>query len=120
MVGQEDHIASRKCTPLTEAISQSADSAKRPHTSLPMYRPPTAVPPLDGKLRDIHGRRPGLLASIGILAAGSAACGAAPGVLSLILGRARQGVGGGGILPVAQAIMADAIAPRERGRYQAY
>ena len=80
----------------------------------------TAVAPLYGKLSDIHGRRNVMLASIGIFAVGSAACAAAPGMLSLIFGRALQGIGGGGILPVAQAIMADAIAPRERGRYQAY
>jgi EmrB/QacA subfamily drug resistance transporter len=80
----------------------------------------TAVAPLYGKLSDIHGRRTVMLASIGIFAAGSAACAVAPDMLSLILGRALQGIGGGGILPVAQAIMADAIAPRERGRYQAY
>jgi MFS family permease len=80
----------------------------------------TAVAPLYGKLSDIHGRRTVMLASIGIFVAGSAACAAAPDMLLLILGRALQGIGGGGILPVAQAIMADAIAPRERGRYQAY
>src|SRR6266436_4915823 len=80
----------------------------------------TAVAPLYGKLSDIHGRRTVMLARIGIFAVGSAACAAAPGMLSLIFGRALQGIGGGGILPVAQAIMADAIAPRERGRYQAY
>src|SRR5467141_944237 len=80
----------------------------------------TAVAPLYGKLSAIHGRRTVMLASIGIFAVGSAACAAAPGMPSLIFGRALQGVGGGGILPVAQAIMADAIAPRERGRYQAY
>ena len=80
----------------------------------------TAVAPLYGKLSDIHGRRTVMLTSIGIFAAGSAACAVAPDMLSLVLGRALQGIGGGGILPVAQAIMADAIAPRERGRYQAY
>src|SRR5262252_437147 len=80
----------------------------------------TAVAPLYGKLSDIHGRRAVMLASIGIFAVGSAACAVAPDMLSLISGRALQGIGGGGILPVAQAIMADAIAPRERGRYQAY
>src|SRR5262244_730632 len=80
----------------------------------------TAVAPLYGKLSDIHGRRAVMLASIGIFATGSAACAVAPDMLSLILGRALQGIGGGGILPVAQAIMADAITPRERGRYQAY
>ncbi|HLK80032.1 MAG TPA: MDR family MFS transporter [Xanthobacteraceae bacterium] len=80
----------------------------------------TAVAPLYGKLSDIHGRRTVMLASIGIFALGSVASAAAPNMLALIFGRALQGVGGGGILPVAQAIMADAIAPRERGRYQAY
>jgi EmrB/QacA subfamily drug resistance transporter len=80
----------------------------------------TAVAPLYGKLSDIYGRRAVMLAGIAIFAAGSAACAMAPDMLSLILGRALQGIGGGGILPVAQAIMADAIAPRERGRYQAY
>jgi EmrB/QacA subfamily drug resistance transporter len=80
----------------------------------------TAVAPLYGKLSDIHGRRTVMLAGIVIFAAGSVACAIAPGMLTLVLGRALQGVGGGGILPVAQAIMADAITPKERGRYQAY
>src|SRR5262245_26900216 len=80
----------------------------------------TVVAPLYGKLSDIYGRRAMMLASIGIFVAGSAACAAAHDMIMLILGRGLQGIGGGGILPVAQAIMADAIAPRERGRYQAY
>ena len=80
----------------------------------------TAVAPLFGKLSDIHGRRAMMLTCIGVFMAGSAACAIAPDMLMLILGRGLQGLGGGGILPVAQAIMADTIAPRERGRYQAY
>ncbi len=80
----------------------------------------TAVAPLYGKLSDIHGRRAMMLASIGIFIVGSAACAAAPDMIMLILGRGLQGIGGGGILPLAQSIMADAVAPRERGRYQAY
>ena len=80
----------------------------------------TAVAPLYGKLSDIYGRRAMMLASIGIFIAGSAACAAAPDMILLILGRGLQGVGGGGILPLAQAILADGVAPRERGRYQAY
>jgi MFS family permease len=80
----------------------------------------TAVAPLYGKLSDVYGRRAMMLASIGIFIAGSAGCAAAPDMIMLILGRGLQGVGGGGILPLAQAILADAVAPRERGRYQAY
>jgi EmrB/QacA subfamily drug resistance transporter len=80
----------------------------------------TAVAPLYGKLSDIHGRRAVMLASVGLFTLGSLACAVAPTMLTLVLGRALQGIGGGGILPVAQAVMADSITPRERGRYQAY
>jgi EmrB/QacA subfamily drug resistance transporter len=80
----------------------------------------TVVAPLYGKLSDIYGRRTMMLAGIGIFIAGSAACAAARDMILLILGRGLQGLGGGGILPLAQAILADAVAPRERGRYQAY
>jgi EmrB/QacA subfamily drug resistance transporter len=80
----------------------------------------TAVAPLYGKLSDIHGRRAMMACAIGIFVAGSAVCAVAPNMMMLILGRALQGMGGGGILPIAQAIMADTITPRERGRFQAY
>jgi EmrB/QacA subfamily drug resistance transporter len=80
----------------------------------------TVVAPLYGKLSDIHGRRAMMLASIGVFIAGSAACAVAPDMITLILARGLQGVGGGGILPLAQSILGDAAAPRERGRYQAY
>ncbi len=61
-----------------------------------------------------------MLTSIGIFIAGSAACAVAPDMITLILARGLQGIGGGGILPLAQTILGDAAAPRERGRYQAY
>src|SRR5262245_29321833 len=80
----------------------------------------TAVAPLYGKLSDIHGRRAMLLTAVGLFVAGSCLCAAAPSMLLLILGRGLQGLGGGGILPLCQAIIADVVAPRERGRYQAY
>jgi EmrB/QacA subfamily drug resistance transporter len=80
----------------------------------------TAVAPLYGKLSDIHGRRAMLLTAVGLFVAGSCLCAAAPNMLLLILGRGLQGIGGGGILPLCQSIIADVVAPRERGRYQAY
>ena len=80
----------------------------------------TAVAPLYGKLSDIYGRRAMMATGIGLFIAGSALCGAAPDMTTLILGRGLQGIGGGGILPLCQSVIADVVAPRERGRYQAY
>jgi EmrB/QacA subfamily drug resistance transporter len=80
----------------------------------------TAVAPLYGKLSDIWGRRAMILAAIGLFMAGSAMAAAAPDMTMLILGRGLQGIGGGGILPLCQSVIADVVAPRERGRYQAY
>src|SRR4051794_13351460 len=80
----------------------------------------TAVTPLYGKLSDIHGRRAMMLIAIGIYAAGSLACALAPTMLALICGRALQGLGGGGLMPLAQTIIGDVASPRDRPRYQSY
>jgi EmrB/QacA subfamily drug resistance transporter len=78
----------------------------------------TAVTPLFGKLSDIHGRRSILLTGITVFVVGSVACALAPTLWALIAARALQGIGGGSILPIAQAIIADLVSPRERARYQ--
>jgi EmrB/QacA subfamily drug resistance transporter len=80
----------------------------------------TAVTPLYGKLADIHGRRVLMLTAIGIFVAGSVACALAPSMTALVLARAFQGLGGGGLMALAQTIIADIVSPRERGRYQGY
>src|SRR6202167_371207 len=80
----------------------------------------TVVAPLYGKLSDVYGRRGMMLVALGVFMAGSAASAAAPSMLWLILGRGLQGIGGGGIVPLSQSIIADAVPPRERGYYQAY
>ena len=80
----------------------------------------TAVTPLYGKLSDIHGRRTMMLVSIGIFMVGSVACALAPTMLALILARGLQGIGGGGLISLAQTIIGDIVAPKERARYQAY
>jgi EmrB/QacA subfamily drug resistance transporter len=74
----------------------------------------TVATPLFGKLSDIYGRRALLLAAIVIFVAGSVACALAPTIWVLILARALQGIGGGGLLPIAQTIIADLLSPRER------
>jgi EmrB/QacA subfamily drug resistance transporter len=80
----------------------------------------TMVAPLYGKLSDIYGRRRMMLVALGVFMAGSAVSAAASSMLILILGRALQGFGGGGIVPLTQSIIADIVPPRERGYYQAY
>jgi EmrB/QacA subfamily drug resistance transporter len=80
----------------------------------------TVVSPLYGKLSDIHGRRAMMLMALGLFIAGSVVSAAAPDMATLIAGRALQGVGGGGIVPLTQTTIADMVTPRERGRYQAY
>jgi MFS family permease len=80
----------------------------------------TAATPLYGKLSDIHGRRAMMLIAIGVYAAGSLACALAPSMLTLILARALQGLGGGGLMPLVQTIIGDVASPRDRPRYQSY
>lgn len=80
----------------------------------------TASTPLYGKLSDIYGRRVVMLTAIFIFIAGSLACALAPSMTMLILARALQGLGGGGLMALAQTIIADIVSPRERGRYQGY
>ncbi|MGZ3411617.1 MAG: MDR family MFS transporter [Xanthobacteraceae bacterium] len=80
----------------------------------------TVAAPLCGKLSDIYGRRLVMMSALGLFMAGSVACALAPNMLALIIFRGLQGFGGGGIVPLVQATMGDAVAPRERGKYQAY
>ncbi len=80
----------------------------------------TATTPLFGKLSDIYGRRAIMLAAIGIFVIGSVACALAPSIWFLIFARGLQGIGGGGLLPIAQTVIADMLSPRERPIIQGY
>ncbi|WP_423766658.1 MDR family MFS transporter [Cupriavidus necator] len=80
----------------------------------------TVTTPLYGKLSDSFGRRRLLMVAITLFIGASVACALAQTLGQLILFRALQGVGGGGLMSLAQAAIADVVAPRQRGRYQGY
>src|SRR6266851_6995419 len=80
----------------------------------------TCVTPIVGKLSDLYGRRRLLIICLVVFMVGSALCALAPDMVALILARALQGLGGGGLITLAQAIVADVVSPRERGRYAGY
>ena len=78
----------------------------------------TISTPLYGKLSDIYGRRPFYLIAIAIFVGGSMLCGMASSMYELAAFRAIQGVGAGGLMSLALAIIGDIVPPRERSRYQ--
>ena len=79
----------------------------------------TVVMPLYGKLGDLVGRKNLFLVAIGTFLLGSTLCGFSTDMTQLIVFRALQGVGAGGLMISAQAVMADLIPPRYRGSYGA-
>ncbi|WP_369655160.1 MFS transporter [Variovorax sp. V213] len=79
----------------------------------------TVVIALYGRLADVLGKKPMLLLAIGLFLAGSLACGASQDVQQLVLARALQGAGGGGLMTLTMLTVPDLFAPDQRGRYQA-
>jgi EmrB/QacA subfamily drug resistance transporter len=80
----------------------------------------TISTPLYGKLSDIYGRKPLYLFAIVVFVTGSALCGLSTSMYMLAAFRAFQGIGAGGLMSLALAIIGDIIPPRERARYQGY
>jgi EmrB/QacA subfamily drug resistance transporter len=80
----------------------------------------TIAAPLYGHLGDRFGRRRMLLGALAIFTAASLACALAPTLLLLIAARAVQGLGGGGLMTLAQALIGEHVSPRERGRFSGY
>lgn len=80
----------------------------------------TIATPLYGKLSDMFGRRPFYLFAIGTFIVGSLACSFADTMYQLAAFRAIQGIGAGGLMSLALAIIGDILPPRERAKYQGY
>lgn len=78
------------------------------------------VTPIYGKLGDMFGRKKIFMTSIMIFLVGSVLCGLSQNIEQLIAFRAVQGLGGGGLMALVFAIVADVVPPRQRGRYQGY
>jgi EmrB/QacA subfamily drug resistance transporter len=77
----------------------------------------TATTPIWGKISDLYGRKPMLQLSIVVFVVGSILAGMSQNMPELIATRALQGVGGGGLMVLVMAVIADLIPPRDRGRY---
>src|SRR3954471_18256406 len=80
----------------------------------------TVSMPIWGRVSDLHGRKPLFQAAIVVFLAGSALSGVAQTLGELIAFRALQGLGAGGLMTLAMAIVGELVSPRERGRFQGY
>jgi EmrB/QacA subfamily drug resistance transporter len=78
----------------------------------------TVTVPLYGKLGDVYGRKNLFLFAIVVFLLGSALCGAATDMTQLIVFRAVQGIGAGGLFPLSLAVIGNIVPPRDRGRWQ--
>ncbi len=80
----------------------------------------TIAAPVYGQLRDVYGGKPMLFVALGIFLAASLLCTVSTSIEMLSCARVLQGLGGGGLMTLSQALIGETIPPRERARYQGY
>src|ERR671924_1792500 len=78
------------------------------------------IVPVYGRMGDLRGRREMLLGALGVFTLGSVACGLAQSLPQLVAARVLQGLGGGGLMTLSQALIGELVPPRERIRFQGY
>ena len=80
----------------------------------------TIAAPVYGRLGDVLGRRRLLIVALGLFIVASVLCAIAPTLLALAAARVLQGLGGGGLMTLSQALVGEAVPPRQRGQFQGY
>ncbi|WP_176787213.1 MFS transporter [Sphingomonas sp. NFR15] len=80
----------------------------------------TVAAPIYGRIGDAVGRKTALLGALAMFIAGSLGCGVAPDLTTLVVARAVQGLGGGGLMTLSQSLIGEAVAPKDRGRFQGW
>jgi EmrB/QacA subfamily drug resistance transporter len=80
----------------------------------------TVAAPVYGYYGDLYGRRKVMFVALTVFIAASCLCAAAQSMLALVLARIAQGLGGGGLMTLSQALIGETVPPRERARYQGY
>jgi EmrB/QacA subfamily drug resistance transporter len=80
----------------------------------------TVAAPVYGQLGDVFGRKRMMFVALGIFMSASILCAMSQSIEMLTVGRVIQGLGGGGLMTLSQALIGETIPPRERGRYQGY
>ena len=80
----------------------------------------TIAAPVYGRLGDVLGRRRMMFVALGVFVAASVLCALASSIVWLTAARLLQGLGAGGLMTLSQALVGEAVPPRERARYQGY
>ena len=80
----------------------------------------TIAAPVYGRLGDVLGRKMMMFVALGVFIGASLLCAVSGSILMLVFARLLQGAGGGGLMTLSQALIAESVPPRERGKYQGY
>src|SRR5205085_1509451 len=113
MVVLDTSIANVALVHIAGSLSASVDEASWVVTTFLIAN--AIIIPVSGWLADVIGRKRYYMMSVGLFTLASFFCGLAPNLGALIAARLLQGIGGGGLAPVEQSMLADTFPPEKRG-----